>query len=461
MEDTNRTRLLNSKKENKDGKFISLWLKRDFRFDDNWAFSEAIRLSNIYSVPIKVFFYLPNKLYVKYNLPDKSHVKYLPTKYCILYPSKRHLDFLLKSLKELESTINKHNIPLEYRTGESPNSALKIDFEQSVLVLTDFKPTIPSINCDKNVATNINVKMIQIDSHNIVPIWDASPNAEYMARTIRNKLWSKEKKYLTNYPNYNSFKQVSIKSTKSLPKLDSLNYVEDSFTTKTKASPSFAKKRFNDFIKNNLKNYKYRNDPTMENAQSNMSIYINYGLISVQKMVYLLRQNKNSSLKKNIEEYIEEVWIRRELAENYCFYKDYTSVNSAWDWAKKLMNKEKEKKQIYSLKEIESGNTDDLAWNACQFQLVNTGRIHGYMRMYWAKKIANWSNNRQNALNIANYLNDKYEMDGSSSGGYTGTAWSIIGVHDRNFYGKFRPMTLAGLKSKKIDINKYINKYSK
>tara|TARA_B100001109_G_C18670550_1_gene383894 strand:- start:352 stop:702 length:351 start_codon:yes stop_codon:yes gene_type:complete len=110
---------------------------------------------------------------------------------------------------------------------------------------------------------------------------------------------------------------------------------------------------------------------------------------------------------------------------------------------------------------MECGNTDDAAWNACQYQLIKTGRMHGYMRMYWAKKIADWSNNRQNALNIANYLNDKYEMDGSSSGGYTGTAWSIIGVHDRNFYGKFRPMTLAGLKSKKIDINKYIEKYSK
>tara|TARA_X000000368_G_C22842996_1_gene628540 strand:- start:518 stop:850 length:333 start_codon:yes stop_codon:yes gene_type:complete len=105
---------------------------------------------------------------------------------------------------------------------------------------------------------------------------------------------------------------------------------------------------------------------------------------------------------------------------------------------------------------MENANTEDTAWNAAQYQMISTGKMHGYMRMYWAKKIAEWSKNRQLALNIANYLNDKYEMDGSDSGGYTGTAWSIIGVHDRNFYGKFRPMTLAGLKSKKIDINKYI-----
>ena len=98
-----------------------------------------------------------------------------------------------------------------------------------------------------------------------------------MARTIRNKLWSKADKYLTSYPSYTSFKQVSIKSNKSLPKLESLPFIQDEFITNTKAGYAGAMKRFRDFVKNNLKNYNHRNDPTMENAQSNMSIYINYG----------------------------------------------------------------------------------------------------------------------------------------------------------------------------------------
>ena len=163
-------------------------------------------------------------------------------------------------------TINKHGIPLEYRSGESPISSLKSDFEGSVLVITDFKPTIPSIKCDKNVSSKINVKMIQIDSHNIVPVWDHRQMREYMARTIRNKLWSKADKYLTSYPSYTSFKQVSIKSNKSLPKLESLPFIQDEFITNTKAGYAGAMKRFRDFVKNNLKNYNHRNDPTMENA---------------------------------------------------------------------------------------------------------------------------------------------------------------------------------------------------
>ena len=105
----------------------------------------------------------------------------------------------------------------------------------------------------------------------------------------------------------------------------------------------------------------------------------------------------------------------KELAENYCYYRDYESVNSAWDWALNLMSKESNNNQLYSLKDMENANTEDAVWNAAQYQMISTGKMHGYMRMYWAKKIAEWSKNRQIALNIANYLNDKYEMDGSDS----------------------------------------------
>lgn len=448
MDISSRERILNSKLENSNGQYIAIWLKRDFRFEDNWIFSRAIEYSNYYSVPIKVFFYLPDKLYVKNN----------PSKYCILYPSKRHLEFLFRSLKYLENKLNTHGIPFEFRTSNTPYNALKTDFNNSLFVLTDFKPTKPSIECDKNVSSKINVKIIQIDAHNIVPVWIASPNAEYMARTIRTKLWKKSDEFLVDYPKYTTFKQTNIKSKNPLPSLTSLNYIDDTFITNTKEGYDSGMKRFKNYLKGNIKNYDKRNDPTIENAQSSMSIYINYGTVSVQKMVYTLKKisTTNSKTRENIDDYIEEVWIRRELAENYCYYRDYESINSAWDWALKLMSKESNNNQLYSLKDMENANTEDAAWNAAQYQMISTGKMHGYMRMYWAKKIAEWSKNRQIALNIANYLNDKYEMDGSDSGGYTGTAWSIIGVHDRNFYGKFRPMTLAGLKSKKIDINKYI-----
>lgn len=449
--DLDRCRILNSKNENNSGKYIALYIKKDIRYRDNWSFVLAIRFSKQYNVPIKVFYFLPKIL----------HKNTIASKYCIIYPSKRHLDFLLKSLSDFEIDLNKHGIPLEFKIGNTPLETFESDFNNSVLVITDFKPTIAAFNCDTNIVSKINVKIIQIDSSNIIPIWITSDKAEYMARTIRNKLWTKANKYLINYPNYTSYKQEFIKSNSTLPKITDLQFVEDSFITKTKAGYINGMKRFNHFVKNNLKNYNYRNDPTKE-VQSNMSIYINYGSVSVQKIICLLKQISDSNLKNNIDEYIEEIFIRRELAENLCFYKDYTSVNTiAWPWAVKLIKTEKSKKQIFSLKEMECGKTDDIIWNACQYELVNTGYMQGYMRMFWSKKIAEWCKNRQIALDIANYLNDKYQMDGSSSGGYAGNAWCIIGTHDRPFFGKIRQMTLQSLKNKKIDINKYVNKFYK
>jgi len=104
-------------------------------------------------------------------------------------------------------------------------------------------------------------------------------------------------------------------------------------------------------------------------------------------------------------------------------------------------------------------------WNAAQTELLRTGKLHGYMRMYWAKKILEWSKSPEEALNIAIFLNDKYELDGRDPNGYTGCAWSIGGVHDRPWferpvYGKIRYMNRNGAKNK-FDINAYISKYSK
>ena len=450
MELSNRARKLNSKPLNDSGQYVALWLKRDFRYRDNWAFVEAIDICKKKSLPLKVFVYLPRKL----------HTNNKPTEFCILFPSERHYDYLLKTWNSLKKDLQSRNIPFLLRRHDTPYDAMHEDFDKAHVVITDFKPTHPAMKCDKNVFSKVNTMMIQIDSHNVVPTWVVSQHAEYMARTIRPKLWKNAESFLTTYPIVTNFKQSKLEHVPELPSLKSLNCVNDNFRTTTDPGYQSGMKRFENFVKTNLKNYDQRNDPTVTNAQSNMSIYINYGAVSAQKIIMELRKinTSNIHLKQCIDDYIEEIWIRRELAENYCFYKNknYTTIQSAWDWAVKLIAAEKTKKQVFSLTQMEKGDTDDEAWNAAQLEMVYTGKMHGYMRMYWAKKIADWCSNRQKALNIANYLNDKYEMDGSSSGGYAGTAWSIIGVHDRNFYGKFRPMTLSGLKKKKIHIDKYI-----
>jgi deoxyribodipyrimidine photo-lyase len=165
---------------------------------------------------------------------------------------------------------------------------------------------------------------------------------------------------------------------------------------------------------------------------------------------------------------VEEIFIRRELADNFCYYEpEYNSVFSFWDWAKetlKMHNHDKREFE-YSLNDFDNHNTKDDLWNHAQIELKYSGVIHGYVRMYWAKKILEWTDSFEKAFSMAIYLNDKYALDGRESNGYASIAWSIGGVHDRPWperevYGKIRCMKLSGCK-KKFNIDSYINRVKK
>ena len=338
LEINNRSRLLNNKPENKHGLFVALWLKRDFRFHNNHVFEEAIKYCTYFNVPLKVFVFLPQKL----------HTNKTPTTYCILYPSKRHLDFLLKTWNFLKMELDICNIPLEYRTGTTPIDCFKKDFDDACVIVTDFKPTTPALKCDANISSKCKCTMIQVDAHNIVPCWIASPSAEYMAKTFRPKLWKHASTYLCEYNSqYTKYTQSKIRPKQSIPKIEELDYVDDTFISSVKSGQENGMKAFTDFIHSRLKHYTSRNDPTMD-CQSHMSIYINYGVVSVQKMVYILKnmQHATAHMQTCIDEYIEEVFVRRELADNFCFYKpNYLSTSSAWNWAQKLMKEDKQTKK--------------------------------------------------------------------------------------------------------------------
>jgi deoxyribodipyrimidine photo-lyase len=133
------------------------------------------------------------------------------------------------------------------------------------------------------------------------------------------------------------------------------------------------------------------------------------------------------------------------------------------NWARETLNKHAgdRREYLYTLKELESARTHDDLWNAAQLEMVCRGRMHGYLRMYWAKKILEWTQSPREALRFAIYLNDRYELDGRDPNGYVGIAWSIGGVHDRAWreraiFGKVRYMSYAGMK-KKFDVRRYIN----
>jgi len=157
--------------------------------------------------------------------------------------------------------------------------------------------------------------------------------------------------------------------------------------------------------------------------------------------------------------------IRRELSDNFCNYNPfYDSINGFPDWARDSLDRHRADKRDYkySFEQLENAETHDDLWNAAQLEMVRKGKMHGYLRMYWAKKILEWTEQPEEALEYALILNNRYELDGRDPNGYTGIAWSIGGLHDRawgerQIFGKIRYMSYAG-SSKKFDIKKYIKK---
>lgn len=215
------------------------------------------------------------------------------------------------------------------------------------------------------------------------------------------------------------------------------------------------------FTENGLATYdEHRNNPCVQ-GQSGLSPYLHFGQLAPQRLAFMI--NRSSSSEEAKQAFLEELVVRRELADNFCYYEpDYDSFAAFPQWAQKTLNEHRGDKReyLYSLEEFEQGRTHEQLWNACQIDLVRNGKLHGFLRMYWAKKILEWTDDPETALKIAITLNDRYSLDGRDPNGYTGVAWSIGGVHgrawkERPVFGKVRYMNAAGCR-RKFDTDSYI-----
>jgi deoxyribodipyrimidine photo-lyase len=225
-----------------------------------------------------------------------------------------------------------------------------------------------------------------------------------------------------------------------------------------------ARKMLQEFLQAKLAAYPdKRNDPN-EDAQSNLSPYLHFGQIAAQRAALEVEESSAPRLARAA--FLEELVVRRELSDNFCFYNPhYDRVAGFPQWAQSTLaaHRRDPRPYLYSRDELERAETHDDLWNAAQLEMVQRGKMHGYLRMYWAKKILEWTESPEQALDIAIYLNDKYELDGRDPNGYTGIAWSIGGVHDRAWgerpvFGKIRYMSYGGSKGK-FDVRAYVQKH--
>ena len=268
-------------------------------------------------------------------------------------------------------------------------------YHQVGLIVADFSPLREHrawLGALEKSLKDSSILIQQVDAHNVVPVWVTSDKQEYAARTIRTKITNKLSDYLTSFPPVISHPiapqqkvaGADFAAVYASLKVDREGWgvapVDEHFAPGTEAGLA----NLEQFVSSRLKHYSSdRNDPT-KFALSNMSPWVNHGQVSMQRAVlYVKAEGKSHST--SVAAFVEEAVVRKELSDNFCFYNpNYDSIHGATDWARKTLadHKKDKREYTYSREELEEGRTHDDLWNAAQLQLVQEGKMHGFLRMY-------------------------------------------------------------------------------
>jgi deoxyribodipyrimidine photo-lyase len=428
-----------------DGTCVVYWMQRAQRALDNPALDVAIEIGNELRKPVVVFF-APVPFYPRANL--------------------RHYAFLAQGIVGIAEQLKQRNVGFVLRRFPDHKLPKFCDEVHACIVVGDENPLREPHRWRELAAAHLKVPLWTVEADVIVPS-KLLEKAQYAAHTIRPRLNARLQEFLR------PFKNPSAKVPWKAPmKLESLppNYdVTQGWKLDRSVEPVSSwrggqqqgMRLLRDFVRNKLKTYdKERNHPELDKT-SRLSPYLHFGHIS-PVTVALAVQNAGAS-QADRESFLNELIVWRELAVNFAhFNKLYDSFECAEPWAHRTLAKRARdlRPVLYKERQLEGAETHDPLWNAAQMQMVNTGWMHNYMRMYWAKKILEWSRSPSEAFRTAVYLNDKYFMDGRDPNGYAGIAWAIVGKFDRPWFerpifGQIRYMSLEST-GKKFDSKRYI-----
>jgi len=431
------------------GGYVLYWMQQSQRAKNNHALEYAICLANEKSMPVVVLFCLMDD-YPEANL--------------------RHYTFMLEGLRETRTALHERGIAMIVRHGFPPDVAAELAQHSSCVV------------CDKGymrhqrlwrerVAQKANCQVMQVESDVVVPVQVVSTKAEFSARTIRPRIHRNLQGFLHDIP------QTEVKKASTSMEIESLDLedidalagrldidrsvgpVSRFFT----GGPARAESIFHEFLHDKLARYDANSNQPQTDDVSHMSPYLHFGQISPVYLACEIHQYRDQ-YPDSADAYLEELIVRRELAVNFVTYTpDFSSFSCLPNWAQKTLieHAHDPREYTYTLEELEYARTHDGYWNAAMDEMRITGFMHNYMRMYWGKKVLEWSWSPKEAFQRLLYLNNKYFLDGRDPNSYTGIAW-IFGLHDRawserSIFGKVRYMAASGLE-RKCDIRAYVRK---
>jgi deoxyribodipyrimidine photo-lyase len=427
------------------GDFVVYWMQQSQRVSCNHALNYAIEKANELELPLIVFFCLSD------SYPDANL---------------RHYRFMLEGLAVVERLLRKQRIRMIARIGDPPREITGFA-RKAALVVTDRGYLRIQRAWRARAAGLLGCALVQVETDVIVPVEEASPKEEYAAATIRSKLHKRLSEFFTDHPLPKVRKGSLSINEKSLDLTDpealcTVLRVDRSVPPVAwiHAGETAAGEMLGRFIREKLEGFAgLRNDPA-EDYLSNMSPYLHFGQISP----YVIAKRVLESGSRSSEVFLEELFVRRELAMNFVYYNvRYDSIDCLPSWSRRTLREHliDQREYHYSLRRLEQAETHDPYWNAAQKEMVMRGKMHGYMRMYWGKKILEWSRTPAAAYRTALLINNKYNLDGRDPNGFAGVAW-CFGKHDRPWgeraiFGQVRYMNDQGLR-RKFNIDAYVKR---
>jgi deoxyribodipyrimidine photo-lyase len=433
-----------------DGTCVVYWMQRAQRGRDNPALDVAVEAANLLEKPLVVFF-APVPFYPHANL--------------------RHYQFLAEGISDITEALSKRNIGFVLRRFPEHSLVRFCEEVKAALVVGDENPMREPEAWRAKAAKELRMPLWTVDADVIVPS-KLLQKAQYAAHIMRPRLQAQLPKFLI--ASKNSSARVSWKKPRGMSSLPANAGAENADVTEgwkiDRSVPPVSQWRggskeavrlLDEFVQLKLPGYGTgRNKPELDHT-SRLSPYLHFGHIGPVTVV--LAVQKSDAAKADKEAFLNQVMLWRELSINLVrFNPDYDSFEVGEGWAHRTLAKHAQDRRpiIYTESQLENAETHDALWNAAQMQMVTTGWMHNYMRMYWAKKILEWTQSSAQAYRIAVKFNDRYFLDGRDPNGYAGIAWAIVGKFDRPWFeraifGQIRYMSGAST-GKKFDSKRYI-----
>jgi deoxyribodipyrimidine photo-lyase len=433
-----------------DGRCVVYWMQRAQRGVDNHAVDLAVEVANLLGLPLVVYF---------------AGISNFP------HANLRHYVFLNQGLRDIEEDLARRSIAFVMRRAPHESHEKLLADVRPAFLIGDENPMREPERWRKQLASRIRIPFWTVDADVVVPS-KLIEKVQYGAYTIRPRLYRLLPEYLHPYRNLHAeyewkrpvgFHADSVREdmTRGWNELDRSVAPVEAWQGGTHA----ALKRLKHFTGKLLDNYETsRNRPEMDGT-SCLSPYLHFGHLGPVTIALAVEAavKANPKLKSARDGYFNELIVWRELAVNFVRYTpNYDSPECAENWAKQTIAEHAldEREHLYTLEQLENARTYDDLWNAGQMQMVRYGWMHNCVRMYWAKKILEWTPDVATAMKYCIHLNDKYFLDGRDPNGYAGIAWALLGKFDRAWgeraiFGKIRYMSGSST-GKKFDSKRYI-----